>query len=99
MFRVELSIPVKWVTKDSEIHFKWNGSCEASLFNPITGRHLYGLSNDCRDTYKIKKGQVKNDLNDQNLVLSKSDTHIQICYLLEMACQEMLGTQLSWGGE
>ena len=40
MFRVELAIPVEWVTEESEIHFLWNGSCEASLFNPKTGKHL-----------------------------------------------------------
>ena len=61
MFRVELRIPKKWVTDDAEIHFIWNGKCEASLYSPKNGKHLSAITENVREIYKIK-GPNRNDL-------------------------------------
>lgn len=88
MFRVELAIPCEWLAKDPqcEIHFIWNGNCEASLYNPKTGKHLSAITENVREVYHIKDGKNKNDLDDPGLVVSNDGKEIRVCYLLEMAC-------------
>ena len=82
-------IPTKWIEKDPncEIHFIWNGSCEASLYNPQTGKHLSAITENVREVYHITDGKGKNDLQEPGILISKNKKEIRICYLLEMACQ------------
>jgi hypothetical protein len=89
MFKVKLLIPKKWIEEDPncEIHFVWNAGCEASLYNPKTGKHLSAITENVREVYHIKDGKSKNDLANPHLVVAEDEKHITVCYLLEMACQ------------
>ena len=102
MFKVKFHIPKKWIEADPncEIHFNWNAGCEASLYNPKTGKHLSAITENVREVYHIKDGKTKNDLADPDLVESADGETITVCYLLEMACQEMFGNwkESTWGG-
>ena len=59
MFRIELAIPKAWLSADPncEIHFIWNAACEASLYNPKTGKHLSAITENVREVYHIKDGK------------------------------------------
>ena len=72
MFKVKLMIPKRWIEADPdcEIHFIWNAGCEASLYNPKTGKHLSAITENVREVYHIKDGKKKNDLEDKDLVVS-----------------------------
>jgi len=89
MFRVELAIPKRWIdaNPNCEIHFIWNAGCEASLYNPKTGKLLQAITENVREVYHIKDGKDKNDINEDGIVVSDDDDNINVCYLLEMACQ------------
>ena len=100
MFRVELAVPKKWIEADPncEIHFIWAAGCEASLYNPKTGMHLQAITENVREVYHIKDGRDKNDLEEDGIVVSQDAENITVCYILEMACQEMFGNFTGWGG-
>ena len=102
MFKVELKIPTGWAEDpESEVHFRWNANCEASLYNPYTGKHLSALSSSGREVYKIKVAHRKNDLEDQELRCEKTSEGVIVRYLLELACQEMFGVPKDgqWGAQ
>lgn len=101
MFRVCLKVPKSWLTKQSEIHFLWDGGCEGSLYNAETGKHLQGFSDQVRQVYHIKNGEGKNDLDDPTIAKEDENGDFRVCYLLEMACNGMLGNfngEPIWGG-
>jgi hypothetical protein len=88
MFLVDLIIPKKWIEADPncEIHFIWNGSCEASLYNSKNGKHLQAITENVREIYHIKDGRDKDDLKDPDLLISQDENSYTVRYLLEMAC-------------
>lgn len=55
------------------------------MYNLKTGKHLSALSENGRHVYHIKDGKYKNDLNEDGIVLEKTDEFVKIVYLLEMA--------------
>ena len=88
-FLVEFEVPNEWLDEDKEVHWIWNGKCEASIY-PIDGSKLLAaFTENVREKYIIKRPNIKNDLTD--LSVNKTGTTNRIQYLLEEACNEMFG--------
>ena len=66
-FLVDIQIPEEWLAEDKEVHFIWNGKCEASLFNIDTSVLVTAFTENVREKYVIKRQGVKNDLTDPKI--------------------------------
>ena len=89
-FRVEIEIPESWKQEaESEVHFLWNGKCEASLWT-IDGKHLLqAFTENVRETYILMRPDIKDDFKDPSI--NQTRNPLRVTYLLEMACNEMFG--------
>ena len=90
-FRVEIEVPEAWQTE--EVHFLWNGKCEASIYSIDGQKLLQAFTENVREQYVLRRPGVKDDFADPAVNPSGSPTHVT--YLLEMACNEMFGNFVS----
>ena len=89
-FLLDIEVPKEWLeTVDPEIHFLWNGKCEGSLWTIDGSRLIQAFTENVRETYVIKRKEVKDDLSDPSV--NKTGEANRVQYLLEMACNEMFG--------
>ena len=89
-FLVDIEVPEEWMTaEESEIHFLWNGKCEASLYTIDGTKLLQAFTENVREKYVIKRPDVKDDFTDMEV--NKTGSLVRVQYLLEMACNEMFG--------
>ena len=67
-FLVEIEVPEEWVSaEESEVHFLWNGKCEASLWTIDGKRILQAFTENVRETYIVKRPGIKDDLQDHSI--------------------------------
>jgi len=79
-FYVELAVPMEWIKKEYEVHFIWDSSSEAMVYN-TDGKPLQGLTGGSRISYVVYKKGQKNDL----------DSNGKVTYFVEMACCGLFG--------
>jgi hypothetical protein len=61
---------------DPEIHFLWNGKCEASLWTIDGKRLIQAFTENVRETYVIKRKKVKDDLSDPTVNQTGQANHV-----------------------
>jgi hypothetical protein len=67
-FLVDIDVPEQWLSvEESEVHFLWNGKCEASLWTIDGKRILQAFTENVRETYIVKRNGIKDDLQDQTV--------------------------------
>jgi hypothetical protein len=88
-FLIEIEIPEEWTKEDKEVHFIWNGKCEAAIYDIKGSKLLSAITENVREVYLMKRPGVKDDFTDQSI--NKDGSRTKITYLLEMACNEMFG--------
>ena len=67
-FLVDIEVPQEWLEKaDAEVHFLWNGKCEASLWTIDGLRLIQAFTENVRETYIIKRKDIKDDLSDPSV--------------------------------
>ena len=80
-FYVELAVPKAWIDAGSEVHFRWDSSSEAMIYN-LDGKPLQGLTGGSeRTSYVIYRKGVREDLNPTG----------KISLFVEMACCGLFG--------
>lgn len=55
------------MAEEKEVHFLWDGKCEASLYTIDGSKMLQAFTENVREAYIIKRQGVKNDLTDPNV--------------------------------
>ncbi len=67
-FLLDIEVPQDWLeTVDPEIHFLWNGKCEASIWTIDGSRLIQAFTENVRETYIIKRKDIKDDLQDPSV--------------------------------
>ena len=67
-FLVDIEVPEAWLQgEESEVHFLWNGKCEASVWTIDGKRLLQAFTENVRETYIVKRAGIKDDFSDLSI--------------------------------
>jgi alpha-mannosidase len=54
-FHIVIEVPEEWLADEQEVHFVWNGKCEASLYTIDGAKMVQAFTENVREKYVIKR--------------------------------------------